>query len=90
MKGSLNLQRLFFLFVNTTDSIIERKCSNYAMEEIFMKEIYVYKQLIGGWIGLSKEEADAKIEKGSVAGVQLEMERGEDEPIKITLLKDHF
>ena len=55
-----------------------------------MKEIYVYKQLIGGWIGLSKEEADAKIEKGSVAGVQLEMERGEDEPIKITLLKDHF
>lgn len=55
-----------------------------------MKEIYVYKQLIGGWIGLSKEEADAKIEKGTVAGVQLVMERGEDEPIKITLLKDHF
>lgn len=55
-----------------------------------MKEIYVYKQLIGGWIGLSKEEADAKIEKGSVAGVQLVMGRGEDEPIKITLLKDHF
>ena len=55
-----------------------------------MKEIYVYKKIIGGWIGLSKEEADAKIEKGSVAGVQLEMERGEDEPIKITLLKDHF
>lgn len=55
-----------------------------------MKEIYVYKKIIGGWIGLSKEEADAKIEKGYIAGVQLVMERGEDEPIKITLLKDSY
>lgn len=53
-----------------------------------MKEIYVYKQFIGGWIGISKEEADNKIKEGRVYGVELEMDRGESEPIKITLLKD--
>ena len=55
-----------------------------------MKEIYVYKQMIGGWIGITKEEAEEKIQKGSVAGVKFEMDRGEDNNLKITLLKDHF
>lgn len=55
-----------------------------------MKEIYVYKQLFGGWKGISKEEADAKIKEGRVYGAELEMDRGEDEPLKITLLKDYI
>ena len=56
-----------------------------------MKEIYVYKQMFGGWKGISKEEADEKINKGSVCGIELEMERGDEhEPLKITLLKDMF
>jgi len=56
-----------------------------------MKEIYVYKQMFGGWKGISKEEADAKIKEGRVYGVELEMDRGEEhEAIKITLLKDSF
>ena len=55
-----------------------------------MKEIYVYKQMFGGWKGISKEEAEEKINKGSVCGAELEMEREGDEPLKITLLKDMF
>ena len=55
-----------------------------------MKEIYVYKQMLGGWIGITKEEAEEKIQKGSVAGVKFEMNRGEDDNLQITLLKDHF
>ena len=55
-----------------------------------MKEIYVYKSMFGGWTGISKEEADEKIKADRVFGVELEMDRGEDEPIKITLLKDNF
>lgn len=55
-----------------------------------MKQIYVYKQLIGNWVGISKEEADKKIKEGRVFGVEMEMDRGEHEPIKITLLKDTF
>lgn len=55
-----------------------------------MKEIYVYKQFIGGWIGISKEEADNKIKEGHVFGVEIEVDRGEDEPLEITLLKDTF
>lgn len=55
-----------------------------------MKEIYVYQGLITGWKGISKEEAEAKIKEGHVFGVELEMDRGEDGPIKITLLKDYF
>lgn len=55
-----------------------------------MKEIYVYKQFVGGWTGISKEEADKKIKDGHVFGVEMEMDRGEHEPIKITLLKDTF
>lgn len=55
-----------------------------------MKEIYVYKQTFGGWKGISKEEAKEKIQKNCVYGIELGMERGEDEPLKITLLKDNF
>lgn len=55
-----------------------------------MKEIYVIKKMFGGWAGISKEEADAKIKECSVYGVELEMDRGEDEPVKITLLKECF
>ena len=55
-----------------------------------MKEIYVYKRMFGGWVGISKEEADAKIQEGRVYGAELEMDRGEDEPLKITLLKDYI
>ena len=55
-----------------------------------MKEIYVYKQLFGGWKGLSKEEADEKIKEGRVYGCELEMDRGDGESLKITLLKDNF
>lgn len=55
-----------------------------------MKEIYVYKQMFGGWKGLSKEEANEKIKEGRVYGCELEVDRGDAEPIKITLLKDNF
>lgn len=55
-----------------------------------MKEIYVYKQMFGGWKGISKEEAEAKIKEGRVYGAELEMDRGDAEPLKITLLKDYF
>lgn len=55
-----------------------------------MKQIYVYKQMIGGWKGITKEEAENKIKEGHVIGAELEMDRGEDEPIKITLLKDYL
>lgn len=55
-----------------------------------MKEIYVYKQMFGGWKGIPKEEAEAKIKDGYVYGAELEMDRGDAEPLKITLLKDHF
>jgi len=53
-----------------------------------MKEIYVYKRLIGGWSAISKEEAEAKIKEGYVYGVELEVIREDDETIKVTLLKD--
>ena len=55
-----------------------------------MKEIYVYKQMLGGWKGISKEEAEAMIKERRVYGAELEVDRGENEPIKITLLKDYF
>ena len=55
-----------------------------------MKEIYVYKQLIMGWKGISKEEAEEMIKEGRVFGAELEMDRGEGESIKITLLKDNL
>ena len=55
-----------------------------------MKEIYVYKPLFGGWSGISKEEAEAKIKEGNVYGVELEMERNGDDPLKITLLKPNL
>lgn len=56
-----------------------------------MKEIYVYKQMFGGWKGISKEEAEAKIKEGRVYGAEFEMDRGEEhEILKITLLKDRF
>lgn len=54
-----------------------------------MKEIYVYKPMFGGWKGLSKEEANEKIEGGRVFGAELEVDRGDD-TLKITLLKDRF
>ena len=54
-----------------------------------MKEIYVYKQMFGGWKGISKEEAEEKIKDGAVTGVEMEVDRGDD-MLKITLLKDHF
>ena len=53
-----------------------------------MKEIYVYKRLLGGWTGISKEEAEAKIKEGYVYGAELEVTRENDEDIKVTLLKD--
>ena len=81
----------FFFFVKSTDHIIEQKCLILCMEEKLMKEIYVYKSLIGRkWAGISKEEADTKIKEGRVCGVELEVEREGDEPIKITLLKESF
>lgn len=56
-----------------------------------MKEIYVYKQMFGGWKGISKEEAEEKIKEGKVFGCEMEMDRGENsEDLKITLLKDNF
>ena len=55
-----------------------------------MKEIYVYKLMFGGWKGISNEEAEAKIKEGRVYGAELEMDRGDAEPLKITLLKDSF
>lgn len=55
-----------------------------------MKEIYVYRRLIGDWSAISKEEAEAKIAKGYVYGAELEVTRDDDEPIKITLMKDSF
>lgn len=54
-----------------------------------MKEIYVYRPMFGGWKGLSKEEANEKIESGRVFGAELEVDRGDD-TLKITLLKDRF
>lgn len=56
-----------------------------------MKEIYVYKQMFGGWKGIPKEEAEAKIKDGYVYGVKLKGDCGDEhEPVEITLLKDHF
>lgn len=55
-----------------------------------MKEIYVYKQMFVGWKGIPKKEAEAKIKDGYVYGAELEMDRGDAEPLKITLLRDHF
>lgn len=55
-----------------------------------MKEIYVYKQMFGGWKALTKEEFDAKTKEGNIYGAELEVDRGEDGPIKITLIKDRF
>lgn len=57
-----------------------------------MKEIYVYKPMFGGWQGISKEVAEEKLKEkeGRIFGVELEMDRGENEPLKITLLKDYF
>ena len=55
-----------------------------------MKEIYVYKPMFGGWTGISEKEAEEKICEGHVYGAELEVDRGEDEPMKITLLKDAF
>jgi len=53
-----------------------------------MKEIYVYKRLIGGWTAITKEEAEAKIKEGYVYGAELEVTRDDDETIKVTLMKD--
>lgn len=53
-----------------------------------MKEIYVYKRLIGGWTAISKAEADTKIKEGHVYGAELEASTIDGETIKITLLKD--
>ena len=50
------------------------------------KEIYVYKQLIGSWKGISKEEAEIKIKGGSVIGVEFTAERGDGDTVKIVLL----
>lgn len=55
-----------------------------------MKEIYVHKQTFRGWRGVSKEEAEELIKNNQVFGVELEMDRDEADPIKITLLKDSF
>lgn len=55
-----------------------------------MQQIYVYKQLIGSWKGITKEEADEKIKEGHVYGCTLEVDRGDAEPLQITLLKDSF
>lgn len=55
-----------------------------------MKEIYVYKKLLGGWTGISKEEAEAKVKDGSVSGAEIEMDRDNGETLKIILLEDNF
>lgn len=55
-----------------------------------MKEIYVYKQMFGGWKGISKEEFDAKVKEGKIIGAELEVDRGDAEKLKITLIKDRF
>lgn len=55
-----------------------------------MKEIYVYKQMFGGWKGISKDEFDDKVKEGHVYGCTLEMDRGDAEKLKIILLKDNF
>ena len=56
-----------------------------------MKKIYVYKPMLSGWKGISKEEAEEKIKAGSVYGCEMNVDRGEDcEPLKIVLLKDSF
>lgn len=55
-----------------------------------MKEIYVYKQMFGGWKGISKEEFDAKIKESNIVGAELEVDRGDAEKLKITLIKDRF
>jgi hypothetical protein len=55
-----------------------------------MKEIYVYKQMFGGWKGISKEELDAKVKEGRIIGAELEVDRGDAEKLKITLIKDRF
>lgn len=55
-----------------------------------MKEIYVYKQMFGGWKGLSKEEFDAKVKEGKILGAELEVDRGDAEKLKIILIKDRF
>lgn len=55
-----------------------------------MKEIYVYKQMFGGWKGISKDEFDAKIKEGNIVGAELEVDRGDADKLKITLIKDRF
>ena len=54
------------------------------------KEIYVYKQMFGGWVGISEAEAKEKVESGTVYGAVIEMERGEDDHLTITLLKPNL
>lgn len=55
-----------------------------------MKEIYVYKQMFGGWKGISKEDFDAKVKEGQIIGAELEVDRGDADKLKITLIKDRF
>lgn len=54
-----------------------------------MKEIYVYRPMFGDWKGLSKEEANKKIEGGRVYGAKIKVNYGND-TIKIMLLADRF
>lgn len=55
-----------------------------------MKEIYVYKQMFGGWKGISKEEFDTKVKESNIVGAELEVDRGDADKLKITLIKDRF